>query len=272
MPCAVFAMQIRRCAVAVMSKPICDADARRQALDPGSSFIVQAPAGSGKTELLTQRFLRLLAIVDDPEEIVALTFTRKAAAEMSARITTALRDAESGDAPESENDCKRLSLATDALRRDRELGWDLLENPQRLRTMTIDAFNGSLVRQMPLLSQMGPLALTSATMVAGAVPLLLIAMPEILATNLREISAASWGGLLYSTAMALVFGYLAWSRGLQLIGSARTSIYVNLIPVVATVTAWVWLDERLSPRQLAGAATVILGIALSRRLAANANQ
>ena len=128
------------------------------------------------------------------------------------------------------------------------------------------------VYSQPLLSQMGPLALTAATMVAGAVPLLLIAMPEILATNLREISAAGWGGLLYSTAMALVFGYLAWSRGVQLIGSARTSIYVNLIPVVATVTAWVWLDERLSPRQLAGAATVILGIALSRRLAANASQ
>ena len=128
------------------------------------------------------------------------------------------------------------------------------------------------VYSQPLLSQMGPLALTSAAMVAGAVPLLLIAMPEILATNLREISAASWGGLLYSAAMALVFGYLAWSRGIQLIGPARTSIYVNLIPVAAAATAWVWLDERLSPRQLAGAATVIMGIALSRRLAANANQ
>lgn len=131
---------------------------------------------------------------------------------------------------------------------------------------------GYTVYSQPLLSQMGPLALTSATMVAGAVPLLLIAMPEIMATNLREISAASWGGLFYSTAMALVFGYLAWSRGIQLIGAARTAVYVNLIPVVATVTAWVWLDERLSPLQLAGAATVIMGIAFSRRLAANANQ
>jgi drug/metabolite transporter (DMT)-like permease len=56
------------------------------------------------------------------------------------------------------------------------------------------------------------------------------------------------------------------------IGSTRTAVYVNLIPVVATTTAWLWLDERLSPRQLVGAGAVIAGILLSRRRQSRADQ
>ncbi len=94
-----------------------DREARVQALDLRRSFIVQAPAGSGKTELLTQRYLLLLARVAWPEEVVAVTFTRKAAGEMRERVLEALAFAQSGKAPASAHEKLTLDLARHLLRR-----------------------------------------------------------------------------------------------------------------------------------------------------------
>jgi ATP-dependent exoDNAse (exonuclease V) beta subunit len=128
---------------------------RATALEPERSFIVQAPAGSGKTELLTQRFLRLLAVVARPEEIVAITFTRKAAGEMRDRILGALRRGAEPDPPANPHEHDGWVLARAALARDAELGWGLQENPRRLRIETIDALNAWLARQLPVSSRLG---------------------------------------------------------------------------------------------------------------------
>ena len=127
---------------------------RQAALNPQRSFIVQAPAGSGKTGLLTQRFLRLLATVEQPEEIVAITFTRKAAAEMRGRILQALAATRSPE-PAEPWERQTWQLAAAALRQAETLGWNLLENPQRLRVRTIDSLCQYLARQMPLRSGFG---------------------------------------------------------------------------------------------------------------------
>lgn len=130
-----------------------DKDARLAALKGDRSFIVRAPAGSGKTELLIQRFLVLLASVDSPEQIVAITFTRKAAAEMRERIikqlTRSLTDLPL-DAPPHQQLTWRLARA--ALLQDQQRGWQLLAQPQRLRLMTIDALCADIVRQLPIAS------------------------------------------------------------------------------------------------------------------------
>ncbi len=135
-----------------------DQEQRDQALHPSRSFIVQAPAGSGKTGLLIRRFLRLLATVEQPEQILAITFTRKATAEMRERIVDALAAANNPDLARKmvkKGDADIVELAWRALQRDHELGWNLSGNPGRLRVMTIDALCYELVRYMPWSARFG---------------------------------------------------------------------------------------------------------------------
>ncbi len=132
-----------------------DAQARIAALDPVRSFIVQAPAGSGKTGLLVQRFLRLLSTVEVPEQIVALTFTLKAAAEMRGRVLQALRETDEFAADGNEFNRQTLELARHARQRSDALGWNLAFHPSRLRIQTIDAFCHSLAARLPLLARAG---------------------------------------------------------------------------------------------------------------------
>lgn len=129
---------------------------RERALDVTRSFIVQAPAGSGKTSLLTQRFLSLLTTVKkDPEECLALTFTRKAAHEMRDRILNALEQAKNKVTPENPYEAKTFELARKVLERDEMLAWDLLDNPHRLKIQTLDALSASITSAMPILSGFG---------------------------------------------------------------------------------------------------------------------
>ena len=119
------------------------------------SFIIEAPAGAGKTELLTQRYLKLLAHVEAPEEILAITFTNKAAAEMRARILQSLERAERGDYPAEPHRQITFKLAQQALHHAARQGWPLINAPARLRIFTIDALSAQLARQLPLLSRFG---------------------------------------------------------------------------------------------------------------------
>jgi len=128
-----------------------DYQERQQALDPRHSFIVQAPAGSGKTTLLIQRFLTLLNYVNAPEEILAITFTKKAANEMRTRVIQALKEAQSSESESTQTH----ALAKAVLERDALLSWHLIDNPNQLRIQTIDALCAYLTKQLPILSNFG---------------------------------------------------------------------------------------------------------------------
>ncbi len=131
-----------------------DAKARRAAIDPTRSLVVQAPAGSGKTALLIQRYLALLARVETPEEILALTFTRKAAEEMRSRVLTALT-ADFTAPGGSDFERELAALAQAAARHGEERGWFLADCPGRLRIQTFDAFCAQIVNQWPAAAGVG---------------------------------------------------------------------------------------------------------------------
>ena len=128
--------------------------ARKMALDVSQSFIVQAPAGSGKTELLIQRYLALLAKVNKPEMVLAITFTRRAVVEMRHRVLQALQSTDQPK-PRSAHAALTWQLASEVKRQANQKQWQLEQQSTRLSIMTIDAFNRMLVRQMPQLSGMG---------------------------------------------------------------------------------------------------------------------
>ncbi|GAC1458581.1 MAG: UvrD-helicase domain-containing protein [Steroidobacteraceae bacterium] len=137
-----------------MSEALWRADlaARAGALDPARSILLQAPAGSGKTAVLTQRFLRLLCMVDEPQAILAITFTRKAAAEMRGRVLRALH----GQIPDDDPCAPQLrQLAAEALRHAATRDWKLLQAPGALRIQTIDSFDYWLASQLPVAARAG---------------------------------------------------------------------------------------------------------------------
>ncbi|MDT8449294.1 MAG: UvrD-helicase domain-containing protein [Wenzhouxiangellaceae bacterium] len=129
---------------------------RQAAVDPARSVIVQAPAGSGKTTLLVERFLALLGVVEEPEQILAITFTRKAAAEMRTRILKFLEPGFETPAANSSPPHEQAALEKARAIADRVAHWNLAANPERLMIRTIDSFSHFLARSMPVASRLGP--------------------------------------------------------------------------------------------------------------------
>lgn len=132
-----------------------DAHIRALSIDPTRSVALLAPAGSGKTTQLLYRFLACLTVVQRPEEILAITFTNKAAGEIVERVADALALAASGVEPVEPHEKPLYMLARLVQERDALLGWNLALNPSRMRIMTFDAFCAHIAAKMPIMSGLG---------------------------------------------------------------------------------------------------------------------
>ncbi|MCX6539004.1 MAG: UvrD-helicase domain-containing protein [Acidobacteria bacterium] len=118
--------------------PLHDADARAAAVDPRHNVVLEASAGTGKTRVLVGRYVNLIRQGVDPANILAITFTRKAAAEMRERIVDDLRRAST----QSPEDAARWRTLRDRL--------------NEIAICTIDAFCLLLLREFPLEADLDP--------------------------------------------------------------------------------------------------------------------
>jgi drug/metabolite transporter (DMT)-like permease len=117
----------------------------------------------------------------------------------------------------------------------------------------------------PLLARHSPLVVTGWSMAFGTAFYVPYATPTLLAVDWPAISVGAWAGTLISALLALNLSYLLWNVGVQRLGSSMTSIYSNLVPVVAVASAAIWLHEPIGGMKLAGAALIILGLLATRQ-------
>ncbi len=120
------------------------------------------------------------------------------------------------------------------------------------------------VGAQPLLKRHSPLVVTGVSMTIGGLLYVAFAAPVLLSLEWRSISALSWWLMIASAVLALSVSYLIWYTALQRLGSTRTSVYSYLTPVMAMIVAALWLDEPISRNQIAGAATILAGLFVTR--------
>ena len=116
----------------------------------------------------------------------------------------------------------------------------------------------------PLMRRHSPVGVTGVSMALGTMMYVPITMPRLRATQWAALSSGTWFAILFSALFALCVAYTIWYTAVREIGSARTSVYSNLVPIVAMFTAVVFLGERLTAARVAGAAAVLVGVALTR--------
>lgn len=127
------------------------------------------------------------------------------------------------------------------------------------------AWGGYTVLGRRLTRRRGALQMTAWTLWAGLPFIVLAGVPDLLRMDWSAVSPQSWLGVVYAGVFAIGLAYLLWYRGVRVIGQNRTAVYQNLVPVIALLSAWLWLAETPSPQQVIGACVILCGVVVARR-------
>ena len=116
-----------------------------------------------------------------------------------------------------------------------------------------------------LLKRHSPLQMTTLALCVGVLILWPISLGDFLAVDLSQFSATLWLGIIFAGIFSIGFSYVVWAYGVQQIGASHTSVFVNLVPVVTFISAFIFLDKSFVPLQIIGGLIVISGIYLTNR-------
>lgn len=115
-----------------------------------------------------------------------------------------------------------------------------------------------------LMHRHSPVAVTGLSMAMGTVLYVPSVIPHLRTVAWDHVAVGTWLAVIYSAVFALCVSYTIWYAAVREIGSARTSVYSNLVPLVAMAAAAAFLGEPLGLRKVLGAAAVLAGVALTR--------
>ncbi|NPV69042.1 MAG: EamA family transporter [Firmicutes bacterium] len=116
------------------------------------------------------------------------------------------------------------------------------------------------VLMKPLLGGYSVLKATALTMAMGTGPLVLLSVPALQRQDWVSVTPLSWGALSFSALVPISLGYILWSWGVKRIGSARTAVYQNISPVIASIGGLMFLGERWVLVQMLGAILIVAGV------------
>jgi len=116
----------------------------------------------------------------------------------------------------------------------------------------------------PLMERHSPVGVTALSMLCGTMLYVPLTASRLSREPWGAVSTLTWVKLVYSSLFAICVAYTIWYAAVRAIGSARTSVYSNLLTIVAMLTAYLWLHEPIGPAKIAGAGAVLAGVALTR--------
>jgi drug/metabolite transporter (DMT)-like permease len=129
-------------------------------------------------------------------------------------------------------------------------------------------WSGYTLLARPMMRHYSSMVVTSFSTLMGAIPLFLLSTPALARLAWSQVPLRAWLALFYSGVFGISLAYFFWNYGVSRLGSARTSLYVNLTPPIALLTAWLWLGETLTYQQGLGALLALVGVILARRYTA----